>query len=60
MYIIRKVSRDSNETYSGITWDKASLRHLYQEKYVSRKEAQEIADILTMWNSVGFRVDKVK
>lgn len=61
MYIIKKtgtIVRD-NISYSGKVWDNASLRHLYEEKYSSRKDAEEIAEVLSMWNPTGFSVSRV-
>lgn len=54
MFIIRK--KGETEHYSGMTWDVANIRHLYQPSYYSRTHAQAQADKLSEHNTVGFEV----
>jgi len=57
MYTIYKNSRIPREqSYNGSTWDKAGMRHAYKEMYDTREEAQDLADILSQVNAVGFSV----
>lgn len=59
-YVIHKNSRLPNKkSYSGPTWDKAGIRHLYKEQYDNKKEAIRCASCLVIFNPVGFKVSEV-
>lgn len=60
-YVIHKMSRAPGDiSYNGATWDRASLRDRYQERYTNKKEAEHIAILLGRSNPVGFCVTRIR
>jgi hypothetical protein len=60
-WVIHKRSRaPRDESYSGITWDKASLRHRYKKQYTDLNEAIDLAEQLSKFNPVGFVATRIK
>lgn len=60
MYVIHKTSRAAGDaSYNGATWDRAGIRTRYAEQYADKKEAEELAALLTKHNPVGFVVTAV-
>jgi hypothetical protein len=57
-YIVIKRSRNPDGwiSYNGPTWDRAGIRARRQDAYSSAQVAQEIADLLSGFNPVGFVV----
>ena len=57
-YIVIKRSRNPDGwiSYNGPTWDRAGIRARRQETYASAQVAQEVADLLSGFNPVGFVV----
>lgn len=60
-YIIHKRTCEPGyESYSGSTWDRTGVRHLWKPVYKFREVAKSIADMLSLYNPVGFTVTEVK
>ena len=57
-YIVIKRSRNPDGwiSYNGPTWDRAGIRARREDAYSSAQVAQEVADLLTGFNPVGFDV----
>jgi hypothetical protein len=60
MFVIHKNTRiPTDVSYSGPTWDKANIRHLYKPQYDDEKHAEMLAMCLTYENMVGFSVSEI-
>ena len=60
-FVIHKTSRTPSKTsYDGVTWDEAGIRHLRQDAYGEKRQAETIATMLAAYNSVGFSVSETQ
>ena len=57
MYWIVKNSKVPVCPYTGSTWDASNLRDRCRTEYTSYKEAEELANKLTEFNTAGFHVE---